>query len=396
MSAAITNVQAATLAQCFEWARDHPFYRGLYRAGLHWRDAPPLEKSRLLAALDDFDVHAEVQGLYLVRSGGSSHAPLIFPVDIAENQAQRQALAEALVHAGMFRTGDLVLNVLGYSDLYRSAAILDDLLERCGATTLAVSAHARYEDMIAIARKFRPTHIVGTPSKLRQLAQVLAVAGETLAIPNLVYAGEVMREETRAVLEACLGANRILSLYGAAETGIWAWSIPGPVPGCFAILEGVVVEILNPDHDGFGSVVVSNRYRRRFPVFRYRLGDTARLLTIAGQSCLELKGRDVRSFQFDELTFDLQPVLALAGQSEYAQLHLESMANGRDFAHLKVVPIAGTPLGLDGLEQIRQALSAMLRHDLGNAAVRVTAISIAELYHDPHTAKVPLLVDRRR
>lgn len=396
MNPSESSSDEAILAQCFAWAKEHPFYRGLYSPGQQWRDAPALEKSHLLAALADFDVHAETGGLYLVRSGGSSHAPLVFPVDIAENQAQRIALAKELVEAGLFRPGSVVLNILGYSDLYRSAAIIDDLLERCDATTLAVSAHARYEDMIALARRFCPTHIIGTPSKLRQLAEALAVSDQALAIPNLVYAGEVMRDATRMVLRERLGADRIMSMYGAAETGIWAWSMPAATSTCFAVLPGVAVEIQNPDADGFGSVLVSNCYRRRFPVFRYRLGDAARLVTVDGRRGLELRGRDARSFQFDELAFDLEPVIALAGHAECVQLHLESLPNGRDCAHLLILPDSDSNPSKEALEQIRQQLSAMLRHDLGDAAVRVSRVSLAELFHDPNTAKVPPLVDHRR
>ena len=46
-------------------------------------------------------------------------------------------------------------------DRYRTAAIFDDLLERCDATSLPLSAHAQYADMLAAARRVAPTHVLG-------------------------------------------------------------------------------------------------------------------------------------------------------------------------------------------------------------------------------------------
>ena len=97
--------QQALLRECFELARAHPFYQTLY-CGVDCADAAqPLEKAVLQAALASFAPEREASGLYLVRSGGSTQAALIFPVDIAENLAQRQALADRL------SVGDITLVV---------------------------------------------------------------------------------------------------------------------------------------------------------------------------------------------------------------------------------------------------------------------------------------------
>jgi phenylacetate-CoA ligase len=385
----------ALLRACFARAREHPFYRGLYRANDDHHCAAPLEKAALLAALSDFQPGRETHGVYLVRSGGSTHAPLIFPVDIAENHAQRDALARALRAAGVFAPGDVALNAFGYADLYRSAAIMDDVLERCDTTTLAVSAHARYQDMEAMARRFRPTHVLGTPSKLGLLAHYLMREQRRLDIPQLLYAGEVLRPSTRDLLCERLGVRRIWSLYGGAETGIWAWSDASAQPGLFAMLSDVVVEILSPDADGYGSIAVSNGYRQRFPVFRYRLGDVGRLIQHNGATRLELRGRDSRSFQFDELTFDLDPIIALAGNAESAQLQLRSGNSGRDCMAMLIVADPAHPMDNDDCRRIHAALAAVVQHAPDSAAVEVHIVDKTALKMDPATAKTPTLVDAR-
>ncbi len=385
----------ALLRDCFARARAHPFYQGLYRDHDDHRCAAPLEKATLLAALRDFQPRREVHGVYLVRSGGSTHAPLIFPVDIAENHAQRDALARELRAVGVFAPGDVALNAFGYADLYRSAAIMDDLLERCDATTLAMSAHARYEELLAMAHRFRPSHILGTPSKLGEFAHFLIRENECLDIPQMLYAGEILRPSTRALLSERLGVRRIWSLYGGAETGIWAWSDASTRPGIFAMLPGVVVEILTPDAEGFGSIAVSNGYRHRFPVFRYRLGDVGRLIERDGAQWLELRGRDTRSFQFDELTFDLDPLIALAARSESVQLQLRNGDNGRDRLTMLIVAAPDDPIDDQARKRIQAALTVALLHKPNSTAIEVRVVDKSELQIDPTTAKTPTLIDRR-
>jgi phenylacetate-CoA ligase len=381
---------ATLMRDCFRRAREHGFYRAHFSGVSDWRDAPATDKEVLLEQLSDFAPGDEPRGVYLVRSGGSTQRPLIFPVDIAENLAQRQALSTCLTTHGVFDARTVALNIFGYSDLYRTAAILDDLLERCDATTLPMSAHARYEDMLSIARRFRPTHLLGTPSKLILFAHFLIDSGETLPIPQLLYAGEPLRDTTLALLRATFGMEQIWSLYGGAETGIWAWCDASRHPGLFRILPGLVVEILAPDEDGFGPLAVTNGFRTRFPVFRYRVGDVGRLVERDGERFLELRGRDSRSFQFAEMTFDLDVIAPLVSAADGFQLQLRFDARGRDTLQLLVVDEAGAC----ATEAIAAQLARVLNCAAG--ACEVSRAPSAGLYQDPATTKTPAIVDFRR
>ncbi len=387
------DADEAVLRACFEAARAHPFHRDRYRGIVDWREAPAIDKRDLSPALQAFSPHDEPRGVYLVRSGGSTQAPLIFPVDIAENHAQRAALAERLHDAGVFGPRTVALNVFGYSDLYRTAAILDDLLERCGSTALPLSAHARYEDMLAAALRFRPTHLLGTPSKLALFAHFLAARGQRLEIPQLLYGGEVLRDATRELLRDTLGARRIWSLYGGAETGIWAWCDATRRPGLFETLPQVAVEVLDPDPDGYGTLALSNGFRRRFPLFRYRPGDVGRTIVVDGVRYLQLRGRDARSFQFDELTYDLDTVAALLEDPETFQIQLHTSPGGRDCVTLLLVA-DGADEGL--LARVLARLETLFRRSADAGAIDARRVAHAALHVDPATAKTPAIADFRR
>lgn len=386
------ETDAAVLARCFAAAKVHPFYRDRFGCAAGPDDAPATEKKALLERLEGFRPDAEGGNVYLVRSGGSTTSPLIFPVDIGENKAQRRALCERLLADGMFGPETVALNLFGYADLYRTAAIVDDLLERCRATTLPMSAHARYEDVLAVSRRFGPSHVLGTPSKLGLFARFLADAGETLRVPQLLYAGELLRPGARTLLAETFGSSRIWSLYGGAESGIWAWCDVTRRPDLFRVLPGIVVEVLAPDAAGFGPLAVTNGFRMRFPVFRYCVGDVGRFVEVGGERLLELRGRDSRSFQLFELTHDLDRIAALAAGAEGFQLQLRTGEDRRENAALLLVDERGACAP----EEVAAALSTLLQAPPTSGAVEVRRVAREALFQDPATSKTPPIADFRR
>lgn len=381
----------ALLSDCFARARQHRFYRDHFAGIDDHRAAPTVDKTVLQPHLDRFTPGSESRGVYLVRSGGSTNTPLVFPVDIEENHAQRHALASALRADGMFDTGTVALNLFGYADLYRTAAIIDDLLERCGATSLPMSAHARYEDILAAAVRFAPSHLLGTPSKLQLFAEFLDAAGVRLEIPQLLYAGEPLPVSAAERFSHSFGTHDFFSLYGGAETGIWAWSDASREPGLFRILPQVVVEVISPDLEGFGELAITNAYRRRFPVFRYLLGDVGRLVEQDGARLLELRGRNARSFLLAEQHFDLALFTPLTAGAEAFQIQLSREGRGGDRLDLLLVDPDGhcsADAAVAGLAQLMQDVAPRLSLD-------VRRVAMSMLHHDPVTAKAPLIADFR-
>ncbi|WP_294255009.1 hypothetical protein [uncultured Sphingomonas sp.] len=382
----------ALLRECFALAKAHPFYRDHLAAFDGPDGAPTMDKMVLKPHLDSFAPGAETRGVYLVRSGGSTTTPLVFPVDIAENHRQRQALATALRADGIFDAGTVALNLFGYADMYRTAAILDDLLERCEATSLPMSAHARYDEVEAAAQRFAPTHLLGTPSKLQLFAEFLNGAGTRLAIPQLLYAGEPLLASAAERFAERFGTRRFWSLYGGAETGIWAWSDASGEAGRFRILPQVVVEVVAPDGDGFGELAVTNGYRRRFPVFRYLVGDVGRLVERDGVRLLELRGRNARSFLLAEQHFDLALFLPLAAGAEAFQIQLRRGEQGWDRLDLLLVD----PAGRCAIDAAEAGLSQRIHPTAPQVGLGAQRVAMAALHHDPVTAKRPMIADFRR
>lgn len=382
----------ALLRDGFARARAHSFYRDHFAGIDDYRVAPAVDKAVLKPHLDRFTPGSEARGVYLVRSGGSTSTPLVFPVDIHENHAQRHALATALLAQGILGARTVALNLFGYADMYRTAAIVDDLLERCGATSLPMSAHARYEDVLASARRFAPTHLLGTPSKLQLLAEFLRAAGGSLNIPQLLYAGEPLPTGAAKRFTQSFGTRDFSSLYGGAETGIWAWSDESRKPGLFRILPQVVVEVMSPDSDGFGELAITNGYRKRFPVFRYLLGDVGRLVERDGTRLLELRGRNARSFLLAEQHFDLPLFAPFVAGAEAFQIQLHHGQQGWDRLDLLLVD----PIESCSINAAAGGLTRLMRDLAPRVDVDVRRVTMAMLHHDPVTSKAPVIADFRR
>lgn len=390
-----TAESATLLRSSFERARNHRLWRDFYAGIDDFSEAPALDKVALRRALRDFSPSQEHRGVYLVRSGGSTREPLIVPVDITENHRQRAELARQLTRAEMFGPKTVALNLFGYADLYRSAAIFDDLLERCSATTLPMSAQAADSDLLKMARRFRPSHLLGTPSRLIQFARFLAARGQDIQVPDLLYAGEFLRDSVLDLFRTTFGTQRLWSLYGAAETGIWAWCDATVQPRRFSILPGVVVEVLSPDEDGYGALAVTNSWRNRFPVFRYRIGDLGRLVHVDEREVLELLARDSQSFQFCELKHDLGALDFLVSEAESFQVQLSCTPDHRERIRLLIVLPTGAQASQSDLASRSRALRELLQCPRSMAEVLVETVDASRFHVDPATAKVPELVDFR-
>lgn len=390
------QLDVSLMQNAFECAKSSAFLGNHYDGIHHFMDAPTLSKSELVLILrNNFDLRAERKGVYLVRSGGSTQAPLIFPVDIEENQQLRVALATSLKENKVITPQTIALNIFGYSDLYRTASILDDILEKCDATTLAVSAHATHADILATAKHFQPDFIMGTPSKLLLFAKYLEANGQKIVVSDVLYGGEFLRPSLQDFLRQTFHANNFWSLYGSAETGIWAWSAVSQTPSLFHVLNGIVVEIIEPDELGYGMLAVTNTYRKRFPVFRYLIGDVGRWVLHNNSYLLELKSRESKSFVFFEQHYSLDELQNITYDVETYQVQLSTDENSMDELKLLLVKQMRENERDAYIENKSAQLQQLIQHYPKGAKVVAALVESAMLYINPVTGKMPLVLDNR-
>ena len=290
-------MQNIFLEKYFSQIKNSIIYSSFYADVNDYKKAPVLYKEKLRELLDtNFDLQKEKKGVYLVRSGGSTQKPLVFPVDIKENLTQRKLLSKQLKKSKIFTKKTIALNLFSYRDMYRTAAILDDILEHTESTTLALNSSASFELMHATVNEFKPNIILGTPSKLTLFANYLLENKKSTNITNVLFGGEYLQPSQQELFFKAFNTTQIYSLYGSAETGIWAWAKYSKKNIQFQFLKEINIEVLNPDEDGFGPIVVSNILRKRFPIFRYNMGDIGKVIVENNTPFLILKFREIKSF----------------------------------------------------------------------------------------------------
>lgn len=385
-----------TLQAHFDKVRVSSLYRAHYDGIADHRDAPILDKATLIGLLQSgFRLGDETRGVYLVRSGGSTRAPLIFPVDIAENLEQRRRLSTALVADGLIRPTTVALNMFSYGQIYRTAAILDDILERCRATTLPLSAEATDTDLHDAARHFRPTLLMGSPSRLIRLAHHLDTRGTRLEVPDLLYGGEFLRPSAAATFRERFGTQNIYALYGSAETGSWGWSRYSDAPGVYHFIEGIHVEIAEPDDEGFGRVLVTNLLRERFPIFRYDMGDIGRLGQSGGRPHLELRARAPLSFAIDATKLSVDDFRHVTRNAAAFQIQLSQNDRGQQALRLLLVQDVPDADGPVFRQRMAREVWSLIQCSQEAVDVSVDLVTPRQLHVNPVTAKTPLVVDFR-
>lgn len=380
------------LKQHFTLVKNSYLFKELYK-NEEESSVLPLEKHVLRKILkDNFSLQKESKGVYLVRSGGSSSKPLIFPVDIKENLYQRSLLAKELVKYGMFSSKTIALNLFSYKGMYRTAAILDDILERCDATTISLGASSSFELVYNTAKQFKATILMGTPSKLVLFANYLMENNLELEVNNLMYAGEFLLKSHAELLKKVFRAQKIYSLYGSAETGIWGWSTYSETTTSFEILDDIVVEIEKPDEEGSGTLVVTNLLRKRFPVFRYLMGDIGKLIDKEGKRILVLKSRESKSFSIDSEAYFLNDFDWLYEEINRYQIQLRNPSEVAIEIEFLLVEAPGKMIDKN---QIRKKLQAIFQIYTPNITLIINAVKESDLYVNNTTSKTPLIVDFR-
>lgn len=381
----------------FSAIKNSNIYTSFYD-GIHdYRDAPILYKDKLRELLDrNFDIQKEEKGVYLVRSGGSTQKPLVFPVDIKENLEQRELLAQQLIKKGILPPKTIALNLFSYRDMYRTAAILDDVLERAEATTLALSSSANFELIHHTITQYKPTIILGTPSKLTLFANYLLENKKSITIKNVLFGGEYLQPSQQKLFSTVFNTEHIYSLYGSAETGIWAWADYSEKEIEFHFLKALCVEISTPDENGFGAVIVSNTLRKRFPVFRYNMGDIGKLITKKGQSLLLLKSREAKSFSLHSDSYFLTDFDEVLKQIDSYQVQLSlNSAIQTKIQFLLIKRQVEQKNNTATLEHIQQQISEILNSTTAHTQLEVRFASEDELYINKTTSKTPKVIDFR-
>ena len=379
-------------------ARVHPLYAGRDLSAERFEDVPILDKQSLDAALQAFYADpANLHGLYLSPSGGSgTRSYLCFPVATEDNREQRRLFAPMLAEAGVIPREAIALNLFAGRMMYRSMEIFTDYCDQIGATSLPLESTATDAVAVEVARAFHADMVMGEPGRLAQLARYLVDTNQRLPLARILAAGEAVRPAQRKLFAEAFATDVVVSAYGSAETGVWAYRAADDAPDIFHYDPRMLhIEILNADADGVGDMVVTNLIRRRVPVLRYRMGDRARWIAQSDtRATFQFVGREASSFTLDGSYFNLPAVAPVFEEMTDYQLHLSLDAESlRDRLEIRVVP----PANWDAARQhaLESRAGEILGANGGDFLLHVRAMKSEELERSPTSRKIRRIVDTR-
>ncbi|MBI1861343.1 MAG: hypothetical protein HYR96_10545 [Deltaproteobacteria bacterium] len=378
-----------------EEAGRHPWYATHRNSGdlTSW---PVLKKSDLYEKMAQ-GIGATTSGVYYSRSGGTTGGrPFFFPVDCRENHRQRRILARELRRVGVLSPQTVAVNILPIVRMYRSMEIFNEYCERCGATVLPMAAQAEDREIADIALQLNANMLIGMPSRMVMFARFLEDSGIRLSLGSVLFGGEYLQPGKREVLGRVLGVTRFSGVYGSAELGVIAVARDLKERPTYLFPKSLVhAEILSPDSQGFGKLVVTNLIRRRFPLIRFETGDIARLASGEASSVsVELGGREGDSFLIGDNYHSLAEFKrVLQPFSEFQILLRYDGAAKRDVIRFTLVE--AQPLDERKRSVVVSELHRLLDAHEGMFAVEVVFAKGHELKRVPTSLKVPTILDER-
>ncbi len=139
-----------------------------------------------------------------------------------------------------------------------------------------IRADEEVKTQVKILKNFKPDMIIGIPSALRRIAEVMIEDRINGISPRFIKTGaEVLDQRTREIISSGFKTN-VVDAYGAYECGNIAWEC-SKHSGYHVDIDSLVVEFIKEGrrvHPGeTGEVIVTNLNAYAMPIIRYRLGD---------------------------------------------------------------------------------------------------------------------------
>lgn len=339
-------------------------------------------------------------------TGGSSGEPLRLPSHRDESVDPLLAMWAARAAFGI-TPASRVLLVWGHAHLLGGGLTgrLRGLRRRAADRALGyrrLSAYdlkaAEYGAALGLARSGDFDAVLGYSSALDAIAragQVLpAVAGSAGPRAVIATAEALPRDDSRSVIEAAFCAPLALE-YGAAETGVIAYSEPGTGDDLRVLSTHHLVEVLPPtDGERHGEVLVTSVFPRAVPLFRYRIGDRAERADSGadGPSVGRLRGLVGRASGLVPLggrSAVHSELFAHAVREEPAVLRYQVELRSTGPALLLVVE---TPATAD--LQLQRRIADRLRR--ANAMLADVDVRLVDRPLTTRAGKAPIVIDRRR
>lgn len=302
--AQLKKMQKKKLRRLLVYAFHHSLYhhRAFVRAGIdegNVRTAPlsafpVMDKQILLQHFDDiitvpdltqeelrrFDAETDpdrkpYKGKYhVVHSSGSTGRPGYFVYDEAAWRTMLLGIIRAALWGismkeifRLLKQGPRIAYIAATDGRYGGAMAVGDGIDGVGASQIHLDIKQPLEQWVEQLKKFQPNIIIGYPSAIKILAELVERGQVKLSVMRVISCGEPLGAGLRLYLEKSLGAV-VINVYGASES--LALGVDDG-NGMFLFDDLNVVEVVE------GEMYLTSLYNFAQPLIRYHLTDSLTL-----------------------------------------------------------------------------------------------------------------------
>ncbi|EUJ48382.1 phenylacetate--CoA ligase family protein [Paenilisteria rocourtiae] len=236
---------------------------------------PPITKQTLLEENEAIHATADFKQLLFSETSGSTGSPLTF-----QRNLEWDARHRAAIHRGYswydIQPWDRNGYFWGYNlDVKKhwKLKIMDKLVNR-----FRIFSYEKDEIQTFIKRLERADYLEGYSSMIYHVARKIEQENISINTKLKMIKGtsEKIFDAYQPTVEKVFG-RKMISEYGAAETGIIAFECPEG--NMHTTMENVIVEVID------GEILVTNLFSHSFPIIRYALGDYVELDTETACAC---------------------------------------------------------------------------------------------------------------
>ena len=417
--------QAERLRKMLMYAFRHSgyHYRAFVKAGIdegNIRTAPlsafpVMDKQILLQHFDDiitvpdltqeelrrFDAETDpdrkpYKGKYhVVHSSGSTGRPGYFVYDEAAWRTMLLGIIRAALWGmsmreilRLLKNGPRIAYIAATDGRYGGAMAVGDGIDGVGASQIHLDIKQPLEQWVEQLKKFQPNIIIGYPSAIKILAELVEQGQVELSVSRVISCGEPLGAGLRTYLETVFAAA-VINTYGASES--LALGVDGG-SGMLLFDDLNVIEVEN------GEMYLTSLYNFAQPLIRYRLSDSMTLAEPAKGSpftrAAGLLGRseDMLWFEDDLGRRDFLHPLAIEGFCVEGLRDYQFRQTGRDSFVMLAEKTSG---GVEAVIQAEiMAQMRMIMEEKGLGYVRFDLEFVHEILPDPTTGKKRLIVQK--
>lgn len=273
---------------------------------------------------------------------------------------------------------------------YGGAMAVGDGIEGVGAKQLYLDIKTPLDEWCARLEEFRPDIVIGYPSAVKILAELMEAGGVSLKVSRVITCGEPLGAGIRNYLEKIFAAS-VINFYGASES--LALGVETDVKEGMLLFDDMnIIEVEN------GAMYITSLYNFVQPLIRYQLSDNLSLQEAAeNAACPFTRATGLLGRKEDILWFEdgrghrefLHPLaiegFCIEGLRDY---QFRQLSKDAFEMYAEVSQKASR-------EKIRKEILGQMKiilNEKGLAYVQFYINFVEEILPDPATGKKPLII----